>query len=537
MKLKKGFKKMVSVMLTAVMCLAMCLTGFAAGECSITVENSIGGVSYSLYKIFDATYSVSGDDTLVSYTFSADNSDLLALVETDSSPFTATLSADGSVYIVTLAVDNEGKTATDSDVAEWLNNNAASLAKAAEDSSFNPITGTGSSIKWTGLDAGYYLVVPSTSTVNPTLISVTTAAPDGIIVDKNQNPTLDKEVDKSNYSIGDTATYTIEAYVPTYVGEDEIASYTFTDVMDAGLSYDEGSIEIVITGSGAPEGGINLTNGENCTVTYDSITNTLTISYNIADIIDSTGAVIYPADAEITITYTATVTEAADDVDIHNDVKLTWKTIEGDEPEDPPEDETQSYTYGFNLKKADGSGTDANQLEGAVFSVTDEAGNKISFISGNGYYEVYDGTSSVGEGQTVVENITVGSANIWGFSEGIYTLTEITAPAGYNLLSNPVIVVITETENGWSVALYDGTYDSSNPDNNLIGSSTGTIGGEGADTHNVTSIPLVTIVNNAGTLLPGTGGMGTTLFYVIGGLLVLIGAAFVVARIRLGKTE
>ncbi len=531
----KSFKKMVGILLAAVMCLGMCLTAFAAeGECSITVENSIGGVTYSIYKVFDATYSVdesTGETTNVSYTIES-SSPWYALVNPDEnvdSPFALTQVGDTTTYVVTVA-----DSVTETDIAEFFNDltaeQLATVQKAADDK-----TGTGGSIKWTDLDAGYYLIVPASDKYTSVAVSVDTAAPDAVVVDKNQYPTLDKEVDSDNYSIGDHASYTITAYVPTYVGEDEIASYTFTDVMAAGLSYDEGSISITVTGTGVEESNpITLDpDADYCTVEYDSDTNTLTISYNI---LDENGDLLiegYPADAEITITYTATVTEKADDADINNKVTLTWTTVDNEEPENPPEDETHSYTFGFDLEKISGYDEENPiKLDGAEFTLQAEGSEGlIQFVydETSNTYEVYDGIEGGVESVTTTTTIAVGEANIWGLSEGTYVLTETKAPDGYNMLADPITFTITEITDddgnptGWTVSIGDVVY------------GTGTF--DSSDEHGVmaTSIPLLTVLNNAGTLLPGTGGMGTTIFYIAGVLLIICAAAALIAKRRLDR--
>ncbi len=524
--MKKRFMRMISMLMVMVMTLGMCVTGYADDPTySITVENSIGGVEYTVYKVFDATYAKDEDGNptgAVSYTIKADDP-WYSLVSVTDSPFTLTASADGSCYVVSTTADSDA-------IAAWFNAITEYPSGSQVGSSQ---TGNGGSITFEPEEAGYYLVVPESDLYDPVAVTVDTAAPNVTVADKNQTPgggTFKKTVDGESYTNGEEAAYTIESYVPTYDGDKKVVSYTFTDTMGAGLTYNN-DISIIITGTGVNE--LDITNL--CTITTGTSDvegeTVLTIYYEIEDIEG------YPADANITITYTATVNEAADETNVTNSVGMDH-TVEGtDEPiPDPgPNPGTHSYVYGFDLAKV---GADSVALDGAQFELTDSNGDKISFVyveaeteGGTGTYEVYDGNADEADDVTTI--ITVGEANIWGLGAGEYTLTEIVAPDGYNLLESPVEIVIatiTTTDDdgntvvtGWTV-----TVDNGNPGYGSISDGS---------SHGVSSMPTVSIVNNAGSTLPGTGGIGTTIFYVVGTLLVLAAAALVVAKMRLGKTE
>ncbi len=520
--MKKRFMRMISMLMVLVMTLGMCVTGYAASDYVITVENSIGDKTYSAYKVFDASYDGSGN---VAYTIESD-SVWFELVNGTDSPFTLTASAGSSTTYVVTFEDGE-------EAAAWLAEQEVPSGATAAASE----TGTGSSIELDVGAPGYYFITTGSGTV----VTLTNATPSATVIDKNWEPggNLNKDADGgASYSIGDEIEYLITSSVPSYNGIYKVSSYTFTDTMGAGLTYVEDSVEITISGTGLSED-LTLTS-EQYEVSFSG-DNVLTITYYIYD--ENGDAVIenYPADATVTITYKALVNDAADGIDLTNDVKLSWEGTSDDGtpdpgPTTPPESGTEGHTYGFDLQKTDSNN---NVLTGAEFTLykagdvdADGNPNYITFIydSESDTYEVWD---SVTEGETSY-TITVsdGLVNIWGLGAGTYTLTETKAPDGYNILTDSIEFTITATTdsttgevNGWTVTV----------NNTIVG--TGTF--SDTDEHGVvaSSIPTYTVVNQSGTALPGTGGIGTTIFYVVGTLLVLAAAALVVAKMRLGKTE
>ncbi len=506
--MKKKFMRIISMLMVLVMTLGMCVTSWAAGECSITIASPVGGETYSLYKVFDATYL---NDGSVSYTIKSTD-DWYELVSDEDSPFDLA-SGDEETYYVTLKSD-----ASETDVAEWFNNlssypGTAVSSKTAEDEN----------IVFDNLNAGYYLIVPGTG--SDKVVTVTTAAPDTTVIDKNQTPgsdfaktAVDAETGDSSYSIGDTVSYTIKSYVPTYNESYKVESYTFTDTMGAGLTLDVTSITVKISGTDFEE--TTLEGVATATPNSDGTT-TITISYNIADITN------YPADASIEISYSATVNASADETNVSNDVTMTWTEDGGNGPETPPTAGTSGYIFGFDLIKTD---TNNTELQGAQFTLS-QNGELISFVYDEEYnvYEKADGTEEEGSTTTT---ITVGDANIWGLGDGTYTLTEIMAPDGYNL-AEPIEFTIAESKDsdgnvtGWVITSGSAT----------LGSGSFSDEEEETDEHGIAEMAGISVIDNAGTTLPGTGGIGTTIFYVVGTLLVLAAAALVVAKMRLGKTE
>ncbi len=526
----KTMKKVGALLLALIMCLSMSMPAMAASDYTITVENSIGDKTYNAYKIFDAQY----DGNAVSYTIDSDSAWYEAVcIATNVFALTAySTTGEGDEAVTTDHVEVRSDV-SDADVIAVFENAytdefASTLTASATDQ------GNGDTLELDVGEPGYYFV----TTTSGSVVSLTTAAPTATVIDKNQKPgeggydpkdpdwegDFSKDADGYSYSVGDEVSYTIKSYVPTYDGDKLVGTYTITDTMGDGLTYDNDmTVKIIGTGLDDYEDITSL-----CTITLNETTNTLTITWSPAEIEAETGFT-YPADAVVTIEYTDTVNELADDVDLTNEVVMVWTRLDpttGEpDPDDPDPGTTEDkdvivYTYGFDLKKTDGT----KVLEGAQFILSDELGYAITFLydEDSDTYEEWDGTTD----GTTTTTITVadGEINIWGLGAGTYTLTETVAPDGYNLLDEPVKIVIDTADNGWTV-IVNGT------------TSVGAFNSDDAeiDEHGVAVMPTVTIENNAGTELPSTGGMGTTIFYVIGAILVCGAGILLITRRRMSR--
>ncbi len=545
----KKFRKIISFVLTMAMCLSLGAVAFAEDdEYTITVENSIGGAAYNAYKIFDAAYHA--DTGAVSYTIDG-SSEWYAYISgnTGSAFFNLTQTAVEGVYQVTLK-----ETASEPAVIEFLNSVCAGFGDSL------PAAGTGigngGRLDMTVGEPGYYFVTTTTGAV----VSITTAAPTATIIDKNQKPGegggdptdpvpweggFTKEEDDISFSVGDEVEYLIRSYVPTYDGDKQVTSYTITDTMSKGLTLEAqlndngdgtftvtGGVKVELVGSGIVDAAENpvtedITGECTITVSYDAAGGTiLTVYWEIEKVLDD--GLIYPADAVVRISYTDEVNELADDEDLKNIAGMSWMMIDPDDPYDPIPGESEDkpevivYTYGFDLKKTDG--TDENVLQGAQFTLRKQGdGELISFVydEETDTYEEWDKLVSAKTTTTIT--VGDGEVNVWGLGAGTYILTEIAAPDGYNLLDKPVTIEIAEDEHGWTVTVDGGT-----PAGGVISDT---------DSHGVSSMPTVTVINNAGRVLPSTGGMGTAVFYVIGAILVCGAAVLLIMRRRTNHTK
>lgn len=363
----------------------------------------------------------------------------------------------------------------DSDKAEF-----AKLAlKWAAD---NKITGTeetatGNTVTFSGLDLGYYLVDSSLGA----LCGLNTTNPDATIKEKNEKPEIKKEVQTSagdwssenNAKIGDTVEYKVEIKVA-----DGAQTYTVTDTMSKGLTFNNSSLKVTA----------------NDVVTTDYTLTSTTNGFTL--VLPETYVSTLTKGTTILVTYNATLNKDAviDGDGNTNEVKLGYGNHQNTVPS-----KVTTKSYQFDLVKVDG--TTNKLLDGAEFELADGE-TKLSFVKDTaGNYRV---ATTGDEGATTTITVKNGKVNIYGLAGKTYTLTETKAPDGYNKL------VTSETVN-----LADGSKTHA-----TIVDSVYKDGG-------------VVVENHAGTVLPSTGGMGTTLFYVIGGGLMVAAVVLLVTKKRM----
>lgn len=552
----KRTKRIASVLLALVMALSLITTAFAAGDYSITVKNpnqniSIDGKIYSAYKIFDATYDSSDH---VAYT-----------VDKDFAEFTYTVgdqSYSGEALINYLSEQQDNSEAMDAFAKAALKHIQEKDIQAD-----GKATATSEQAVISLSAPGYYLVsgtaaAPENQTVTAAC-ALTTAKPTAEINVKADAPSVDKKivegenrVDANTAGIGDSVNYEITSKVPNMKGYTKYY-FVMQDNLSKGLTYNEDMVITVGQETLEKDKDYQLTVTENA----DGTTGLEIVFINFIQYKDQ-------PDAAIRVTYSATVNQDASldpSAGNTNDVKLIYSNnpnVDGKgenkpEPGDPvgetPVKQVKTFVTGLQLTKVDGK-DNSKTLTGAKFEIKGESlkvvlvnkemykasENGTYYMLKNGTYtetvptdetaDKYDSTTQKYEKVTVVNKETVateinatgyvdenGVLTFEGLGEGTYTITELVAPNGYNLLKNPITVVIKAdaTVNGctWTVTV-DG-----NP-----------VNAEG-------NLYAFQVVNNSGAELPSTGGIGTTIFYVVGGLLVVAAGVLLVTRKRMSKSE
>lgn len=380
---------------------------------------------------------------------------------------------------------------------------AAELAKAALTFAKGKITATATATKnkdntisFDSLDLGYYLVDSSVGA----LCGLTTTNPEVSIQDKNEVPTLTKTVknvahtdaagEYANGSIGDEFEFKINFTV-----KKGVENYVVHDKMSKALTLNQGSFQITVNKNGISNRNYNLkTSGtdNDCTFDIDFYPGSL----NVND--------------EVEISYKAKLNKYADigfSAQFTENKNTAWLAY-GDNKKSE-DSNTNVYTYQIPVLKYENTITGKKGLKDAKFTLsTDEQGqNKISFVQmpDEGEYAVYRKAED-GETGVVTEIITNanGKFKFVGVNQKYY-LTETEAPNGYNKLKDPIRIEASEQ--------------------NMI-----LVNGKLITTQNVE------VLNNSGTILPSTGGMGTTLIYLIGGALVL-GSGFVLANKKRAKAK
>ena len=344
-------------------------------------------------------------------------------------------------------------------------------------------------VEFTDLDLGYYLVDSTLGTI----CSLDTTNPSVTIKEKNAAPTVDKQVqensdgtwgDTNDANIGDTVNFKTTINVV----DGQPKNYVLHDKMSNGLTFDAGSVEVKI-------GDRTLTPGSDYTLIAnpkDGCTFEIEFKENV----------LKPNDVVI-VTYSATLNEKAV---IYPEPNTNETKLVYGEGSETTWDETKTFTYQFDLVKTK---TDNTVLNGAEFKLYDAKteGNEIALIDeGNGVYRVATAAEKAAEG-FVSATIKAGKVTIKGLDSGTYYLEETKAPAGYNVLAERVEVKIDHAN--LTATVEGDTYVS---------------GG-------------VQVINQTGAELPSTGGIGTTIFYVVGGLLVVAAGVLLVTRKRMSKSE
>lgn len=499
-------------------------TANAADNATLTVsttDTKFAGKTVNAYKMFSAT--VSSDGGAVSYTltdgwkpfFMSSTLDGLTGV-TD-----ANVNDKANEYVSKLTGKEKDLSAFAAKASNWAQTNNIT-ADATATVSKNAATDGKYTATFTNLDYGYYVVaVPGATLANAksqyaTLVSVHSTSVTAEI--KGDLPTVDKKVqdkDATDAKIGDTLTFTLTSTIPDMSAYNTY-TFNFKDTLSKGLTFEQVKSVTV-------EGVINpLTVDTDYTVTTPTAPdNTLTVAMN-----DFKNKQQANAGKKITVTYTATLNENAV-VGGHgntNSAKIQYSndpSTDGTGESEPSK--VRVFTYGFTVDKYTGDEyTDgATRLAGAEFTLAHKSGTAISFVkvadstTQNAVYRVAKADEA--GATTTITTPANGKVDFRGLKNGEYTLTETEAPAGYNKLASAIGVKVegqndgTDTTNATVHITYDNDNGSSNYDQPA-------------------SNGVIPVRNKSGVVLPGTGGMGTIAFTVIGVLVIALGVAWTLKR-------
>ena len=497
----KHLKKLAGVLLALAMVFTLALPAFADETTySITINNSAEGHTYEAYQIF--TGDLSGT-TLSNIVWGSGVSEA-----------GQTALGDAAAKAEALKTEADAK-AFAKEVASYLTT-AASSANTVSDGNYVIF----------GLAAGYYLVKDQDGSLTGDndsyteyivkVVSNTTATP------KSDVPTVQKKVkdindstddamtgwqDSADHDIGDSVPFQLKATLA-----DNVSSYTtykvvFRDTQSKGLTYNNDAKVYI---DGKETDGFTVTD----TVNADGTT-TLTVS---CDDVKALGA---GNSSVITVEYTATLNENAvlGSAGNPNEVYLEYsnnpnKSEKGNnETGNTPKDVVIVFTYKTIISKVTKNPDYDPEVEGSK--------EYIPLTGAEFTLEKYNKETDKWEAITVVKNDEGTTFTFSGLDDGNYRLTETKTPAGYNSI-DPIEFTVT--------AEHDVLSD--NPAlTSLSGNATT---GELTFTPNTTEGSLsADVVNKSGSTLPETGGMGTTLFYVLGGGLVLVAVVLLVTKKRM----
>jgi len=521
-------KKILTLVLVAVMMAAISVTAFATGTTPTTPTGSIqitspktdpnaAKTTYEAYKIFDMTTdgsAPSGVYTAVAYTINAAWADFFStgkpgaayIVDTDT----------GSLNAITVGGEKKYINITDSNVADFAKAAFAyAQTKPVAAATSIEVDQGAAEVKFTNLPLGYYMIYPKGASVRiePSLVSLTNTSPNGTVKQKAEYPKLTKVADDISTEIGQKVTYTLSSNVPDTTGF-KAYEFTFKDKTSDGLTYDgNGSVTVKI-------GGTTLTANTDYTFAASPAGgNDFELTINLLKAKAGTDPVEYEAKYAyndlIEVTYTATVNATAVSKIDNNHATLTYHNDPKDDTkkETTPPVEVKTYSSKVVIDKVDGNST-TTKLPDAKFVLrakTLGADKHESDLAAGKYYNYTSGSVSwvavtnedadalaANTDITIVTTNASGEAEFVGLEDGVYELIEVVAPNGYNRLTTPVEF---------------------------------TIAGSDSDVSKLTV--TATVENKSGAQLPSTGGIGTTIFYVVGGILVLGAAVTLVSKKRM----
>ena len=518
----KKMKKIMALMLVAIMMMAMSVTAFAAegatpaaaGANSLTVSVKSGaGVptqtlkdqTIYLYKLFNVTESGTTGSKNYAYTVNtaAGYKDVLVAALNNSA-----ITASSTDEDIANAVRNIGN----SDTKEVQNFANAFTTKALTKSSKLEATansgklGDVTSYDFTNLDAGYYLVyVTGGKEIQSSLVTVDETT--NTVNLKTEAPSIEKTANKETVNIGDVVTYTVKGSIPDTTGYDQY-QYIIHDELSKGLDFvNDAKGTALGEGATTVNVAVAFTDAEVTDATTAPTTATLDTKNNRKMALDLSAWVKdnqTNKGKEFTVTYYAKVNKAAVVIE-QNKAQLEYGSKPGETTTTTPS-EAKTPTYPLDILKVKKDTTE--KLAGAKFKLysnkTDADANddtkaiKVSPVTPGvaGNY-VVDSTSSTTEFVSV-ENIEGKGYNLRvnGLAEGTYYLVETKAPDGFNKLTAPVVIKITKSTdadvNNW------------------------TISKDGSDEND----KVIDIANSTGSILPSTGGRGAIAFAVIAALLV-----------------
>lgn len=537
----KSMKKLVTLLLSLVMLCALAMPAMAEGDGnrSITINGAVAGHTYTAYQVFSGVY-YKGDRQTDTSKDKEYLSDVQWGKDVDGNKILEELHENAL-----LKASFEGKTSAE-DVAyvlQGFNDKSQQMDEFArvvshhlsttENSGKVTIQQDGTNNKITPLAAGYYFVkdtgkIGDNEIATKFLVEVVGEAK---VTVKAQVPEFEKEIVKDNatdnnkgtsVNVGDTVTFRLTAKVPDMASFD---NYTFTihDTLSDGLTFDRTSVKV--------------TANNNTPVATDKYTLNYTAGdqdFTIAFTKDQLNGLVSHTDddatfgATIVVEYNATLNEKALTTDKENNTAYLEYTNDpsntgaGNIKKTP---DAPVYVYDFDLEIAKYDGTDGNKetdkakkLSGATFVLYRVKGEgndaeKLYYVQNTKTKAVTWSKDETAATKWITDN--QGKVTFQGIAAGTYYLHETQAPAGYNSLEGDVKVEIT--------ANYK--------DNGELDGSSAT------STDNGQYIQVQAIPNKAGAVLPSTGGIGTTIFYVLGSILALGAAVLLIAKKRMNGQD
>lgn len=494
--MKKAMKKLMAALLAVAMVCAMAIPAFAAGgagattgEGKITIDNAVIGHTYKIYRILNLQY----NETAKSFRYEKNNK-WGAFVDEQSDKLA--VDANGVVtWKEGVSAEKDGAPIKALAIAAGQYVKDQGTAFAADDSK----VAASSTVIFDNLPLGWYLVVSDLT--SDAICSIDTTAKQVTIKEKNGVPTVTKEVEYASGSwgqgndgnVGDTVNF----QTTINVTDGDPTNYVLHDQMSKGLTFKENSIAVKVNDTLITNYTVEYTNTDKCTFEISFPNGTLHTNDTVV------------------VTYSAIINSDAVVGTDGNDNK-TW--LKYGETGETTHSNTKTYTWKFDiLKYFTDSNNEKQYLANVEFVLyRKNADDKAEYAKFDPNNKLTGWTENESEAGKLTTNAT-SNVTVKGLDKGTYFLKENTTPDGFNGLTSDVEVQIDSSCNTLSGATYTVQYK-------MV---------DAEDFTNTDEEKVVPIENKRGTTLPGTGGIGTTIFYVVGGGLMVAAAILLITKKRM----
>ena len=545
--MRKTIKRLGAVLLAMAMAVSVLCTGALAAETtySITVKSAVSGHTYEAYQVFTGTVATGeGKNKVLSDIKWGSGVNSVELVEelksTKNNPLGTDFSEKNTAADIAAVVAGY-----DSDKIKKFATVVGKHLQTTATGTSGEFDSTNQTYTISGLSAGYYLVKDQDKSIDANNHDAYTnyimeVVQNVEVTPKTSVPTVTKKIaengDKKNATtakVGDVVNFELTGTLPDNYADYTKYQYEFHDTLSKGLTYNgdvkvyvkNGNEEVEITG-------YTVTPAKNTTTTTPTADTAITVTF--ADLKTAKGKdnadVTIDKGSKIIVKYSATLNENAvvGEAGNTNTVKLVYSNDpNGTSTGTTKDDKATVYTFQLNVTKVDGT-NNTTKLAGAKFKLYyettegEETTTKhyavVTTTTGENKDKITGWTTNEADGTVLITDDN-GNITVKGLKEGTYYLEETEAPDGYNKLTAPVKV------------------DIANDSTNIHKLDSVEADGVDGIVSDDKAIGTITVANNKGSTLPSTGGMGTKLFYIIGGILMAGAAIVLVVRKRRSDAE